>query len=81
MTHLIRTQVLLSKKQRDVLKEIARKDRKSFSELVRELLSAQLRQRQYKDMQLAAEQLRDNYTAGDELTDMNSVDSEDFIQV
>ena len=81
MSDLVRTQVLLGKKQRDELNEIARKDGKSFSELVRDILNAELRQRLYKDMQLAAEQLRDNYASGGELTDMNSLDSEDFIDV
>jgi Arc/MetJ-type ribon-helix-helix transcriptional regulator len=81
MTDLVRTQVHLSKKQRDVLIEIARKDGKSFSELVRDLLNAELRQRLYNDMRLAAEQLRDSYAANSELVDMNSLDSEDFINV
>jgi hypothetical protein len=81
MTDLVRTQVLLDKKQRDELNEIARKDGKSFSELVRDFLNAELRQRLYNDMQLAAEQLRDSYAAGGELTEMNSLDSEDFINV
>ena len=81
MSDLIRTQVLLGKKQRDELNEIARKDGKSFSELVRDILNADLRQRLYNDMQLAAEQLRDSYEAGGELTDLNSLDGEDFINV
>jgi hypothetical protein len=79
MSDLVRTQVLLGKKQHDELTMIARKDGKSFSELVRDILNAELRQRLYKDMQSAAEQLRESYAPGGELTDMNSLDSEDFI--
>ena len=79
MSDLIRTQVLLEKKQRIELDEIATKEGKSFSELVRIFLDAQLRQRRYDEMSLAAEQLAADYQAGGELTDLTSLDGEDFL--
>ena len=81
MGGLIRTQVLLEEKQRNELDEIAQKEGKSFSELVRTFLDAQLRQRKYEDMRLAAEQLLIDYREGGELTEMTSLDGEDFVNV
>lgn len=79
MSDLIRVQVLLEKEQRIELNEIAVKEGKSFSELVRIFLDSQLHQRRYDEMRLAAEQLAADYQAGGELTEMISVDGEDFL--
>jgi len=79
MSDLVRTQVLLEKKQRSELDEIASREGRSFSELVRIFLDAQLRQRQYDEMRLAAEQLRADYQEGGELTAMTALDGEDFL--
>lgn len=79
MSDLIRTQVLLDRKQRDDLSLIAEKEGKSFSELVRTLLEAQLRERTFAEMRLAAEQLKADYAAGADLTDMTLLDSQDFL--
>ena len=78
MSDLVRTQVLLEKKQREALNAIAKKERVPFSELVRDYLNAQLRQRQYAELRLAAEQLREDYAVGGELTEMTALDGEDF---
>jgi hypothetical protein len=79
MTNFIRTQVLLDKEQRNQLDEIAQSAGISFSELVREFLDAQLRLRIYEDMRRAAEQLQDDYTHDSNLTEMTTLDGEDFI--
>jgi hypothetical protein len=81
MADYIRTQVLLAKKQRNQLDEIARNAGISFSELVRDFLDAQLRIHTYEDMRHAAEQLCDDYTHDGSLTDMTALDGEDFINV
>ena len=81
MNDLVRTQILLERKQRYELDEIAEKEGVSFSEVVRKLLEAQLRQRKYAEMRLAAEELRDEYSVGGELTDMTALDGEDFNNV
>jgi hypothetical protein len=54
MTVLIRTQVLLSRSQRQSLAEIARKEGCSFSDVIREALVAQLHQHQYREMETTA---------------------------
>jgi len=79
MNDLVRTQVLLEKRQRDQLGFIAETEGKSLSELIRTFVDAQLRQRRYEEMQSAAEQLRPDYSDGSELTAFASIDSEDFI--
>ena len=81
MTDYIRTQVLLEKRQRSQLDEIAQNAGISFSELVREFLDAQMRIRTYENMRRAAEQLRDDYAIGGSLTEMSTLDGEDFMNV
>jgi len=79
MTDYIRTQVLLEKKQRSQLDEIAQHAGISFSELVRDFLDAQIRIRIYEEMRRAADQLRADYTRDGSLTELSALDSEDFI--
>lgn len=79
MTEYVRTQVLLEKRQRNRLDEIAQNAGISFSELVRVFLDAQMRIRTYEDMRRAAEQLCDDYLQDGSLTDMTALDGEDFI--
>lgn len=81
MADYIRTQILLEKKQRNHLNEIAQNAGISFSELVRDFLDAQMRIRIYEDMRRAAEQLCDDYDNDANLTDMTALDCEDFINV
>jgi len=78
MTDLVRTQILLSRSQRQSLLEIAQKDGRSLSDVVREALDAQLRQRQYREMGIAAEQLRELYETDPDLTAMTALDGEVF---
>jgi hypothetical protein len=79
MSNYIRTQVLLEKKQRQQLDEIAQETGISFSELVREFLDAQLRNRTFENMRRAAQKLRPDYTIDTNLTEMTALDGEDFI--
>ncbi|HVN56457.1 MAG TPA: ribbon-helix-helix protein, CopG family [Anaerolineaceae bacterium] len=79
MSDLVRTQVLLEKKQRKQLNEIARKEGKPFSQLIREYLDSEIRRRTYAQMCAAAEQLRGDYGPGTELTEWTALDSEDFL--
>jgi AraC-like DNA-binding protein len=79
MTDYIRTQVLLEKKQRIQLDEIAQHAGISFSELVRDFLDAQMRIHTYENMRRAADQLRDDYANDGSLTDMTVLDGEDFL--
>jgi hypothetical protein len=79
MTNYIRTQILLEEKQRHQLDEIARNSGISFSELVRDLIDAQIRLRTYENMRRAAEQLYNDYANDSNLTDLTALDGEDFI--
>ncbi len=79
MSELVRAQVLLEKNQRSELDKIATKEGKSFSEVVRNFLNAQLRQRENDEMRLAATQLLADYMEGGELTELTSLDGEDFL--
>ena len=81
MTDTIRTQVLLGKKQRRQLDEIAKKTGISLSQLVRDFLDAQLRIRAYEEMKHAAQQLQDDYSNDSKLTDLTSLDDVDFREV
>ena len=78
MSDLVRTQILLTRSQRQSLLEIARKDKCSFSEVVREALDAQLRQRKYQEMEKAAGELRQLYEIDADFTDMTALDGDDF---
>ena len=78
MSDLVRVQVLLEKRQRIELDEMAHKEGLSVSELIRTLLDSQIRERKYAEMRNAAKELKADYEAGGELSDMTSLDSEDF---
>ena len=79
MSDLVRTQILLNRNQRHFLNMISQKEGRSVSEIVREAIDVQLRQRRYLAMQTAAESLKPDYEANDELTNMTVLDGEDFI--
>lgn len=79
MSDLVRTQILLDKNQRLELDEIATKEGKSFSEVVRNLIEAQLRQRKYEEMRVVAAQLAADYAEGGKLSDLTAMDGEDFL--
>jgi hypothetical protein len=79
MSDLVRTQILLNRNQRIVLRLIAQKEGRSVSEIVRDAIDVQLRRRRYLAMQEAAELLKPDYEANGELTNMTILDGEDFI--
>jgi hypothetical protein len=79
MSDLVRTQILLEKKQRSQLDKIAEEKGISVSELVRDFLNAQLRARAYEEMRVAAQQLYGDYVNDAELTATSALDGEDFI--
>jgi metal-responsive CopG/Arc/MetJ family transcriptional regulator len=79
MSDLVRTQILLEKRQRHELDTIAETEGKSLSELIRTFVDAQLRQRRYEEMRSGAEQLREDYSDDSDLTAFTSLDGEDFL--
>lgn len=63
MSDFVRVRVSLEKGQRNELDEIARKEGLSVSALIRTMLAAQLRERKYAEIQLAAK--ADDETGGE----------------
>ncbi len=75
---MYRTQILLEAEQHKALAEIARREKRSLSEVVREMLQKQLEERKKLDLALAAKALLADYQADPELTAFTALDVEDF---
>jgi hypothetical protein len=73
-----RTQILLDPEQHKALKEIARRERRSLSDVVRTMLQKQIEERKKRDMELAAKALLADYKTDAELTAFSVLDAEDF---
>jgi predicted DNA-binding protein len=73
-----RTQILLEPEQHRTLVEIARREGRSLSDIVREMLQRQLEERRKRDLALAAEALLADYQRDPELTAFTALDAEDF---
>jgi predicted DNA-binding ribbon-helix-helix protein len=72
-----RTQVLLEPEQHDKLEEIARREHRSLSDVVREMLDAQLAERRRRDMAFAAQALLSDYVSDKDLTAFTALDAEE----
>ncbi len=73
-----RTQILLEPEQHQALVEIARRENRSLSDVVRGMVKKQLEERQRLDLALAAEALLADYQDDSELTAFTDLDAEDF---
>ncbi len=71
-----RTQILLEPSQRCQLAEIANLENRSLSEIVREMIDAQLAIRKRQDMVNAAQALLSDYQTDPELTAFTALNSE-----
>lgn len=71
-----RTQILLEPSQRRHLAEIAQLENRSLSEIVREMIDAQLAARRREEMAAAAQVLLSDYQTDSELTAFTVLDSE-----
>ena len=76
---LYRTQILLEKTQHETLSQIAREERRSLSEIVREMVERELRYRQRRQMMLAARELQGDYNTDPALTEFTALDGDDFL--
>jgi predicted CopG family antitoxin len=72
-----RTQLLLNPEQHQDLEEIARREHRSLSDVVREMLDAQLVEHKRRDMEIAAQALLADYADDKELTAFGALDAED----
>ncbi len=75
---MIRTQILLEPEQHEILKEMAQIEKKSVSEIVREMLTQQIKERQGRRLSLAARELLGDYHVDQDLTVFTALDGEDF---
>jgi len=76
---LQRTQILLEKSQHQILTLIAEEEKRSISDVVREMIDRELRFRQRRQMLLAARELQADYTTDPNLTAFTPLDSDDFL--
>jgi hypothetical protein len=76
-TRFHRTQILLDPSQHRELNRISRLEGRSLSDVVREMLNAQLAERKRFEMAAAAQALLTDYESDDELTAFTTLDGED----
>jgi hypothetical protein len=79
MMELQRTQILLEKSQHQILTLIAEEEKRSISDVVREMIDRELRYRQRRQMLLAARELQADYTTDLNLTAFTALDADDFL--
>jgi Arc/MetJ-type ribon-helix-helix transcriptional regulator len=75
---MYRTQILLEPEQHAALTEIARREHRSLSDLVREMLNNQLESRKQQGLETAAQALLSDYQEDQELTAFTAIDSDEF---
>lgn len=76
---MLRTQILLEDDQHQQLTEIARQEKRSVSDLVRQIVDSGLRARKRSALQAAAERMAPIYSSDKELTAFTTLDGEDFL--
>lgn len=75
---MYRTQILLRPEQHRMLTEIASQEKRSLSEIVREMIDKQVAARQQKALAAAAQALLADYQTDAELTAFQALDGDDF---
>jgi hypothetical protein len=73
-----RVQILLDPEQRQILKKIADREERSFSDLVREMLDEQIENHHRSQLIAAAQALQADYKTDKELTAFTALDGDDF---
>ena len=74
---MYRTQILLEPEQHKALTEIAQREQRSLSDVVREMLDKQLEERKKIELAAAAKALLPDYQGDPELTAFTALDAED----
>jgi len=73
-----RTQISLEPEQHKALTEIARRERRSLAEVIRQMIDDQIQARQQRALEQAARALLADYQADPELTAFSVLDGQDF---
>ncbi|MBN2548347.1 MAG: ribbon-helix-helix protein, CopG family [Anaerolineales bacterium] len=75
---MYRTQILLEPEQHKILTEIARQEKRSLSDVIREMVDKQVAERQRMRLAAAAQALLADYQTDPELTVFQALDGDDF---
>jgi predicted DNA-binding ribbon-helix-helix protein len=75
---MYRTQILLKPEQHRILTEIARQEKRSLSELIREMVDKLVIERRQSALTAAAQALLADYQTDPELTAFQVLNGEDF---
>ena len=73
-----RTQISLEPEQHKALTEIARRERRSLAEVIRQMIDEQIQARQQRALEQAARALLADYQTDPELTAFSVLDGQDF---
>ncbi len=73
-----RTQISLEPEQHKALTEIARREKRSLSDVLRQMIDEQIRARQQRELEQAAQALLADYRDDPELTAFTALDGHDF---
>ena len=75
---MYRTQILLEPEQHRILTEIARREKRSLSDVIREMVDQQIARRKQMELATAARTLLADYQTDPELTAFSALDGEDI---
>ena len=75
---MYRTQILLEPEQHRILTEIARREKRSLSDVIREMVDQQIARRKQMELATAARALLADYQTDPELTAFSALDGEDI---
>ena len=75
---MYRTQILLEPEQHKILTEIARQEKRSLSDVLREMVDKQISERKQIALAAAARALLPDYQTDPELTAFRALDGDDF---
>ena len=75
---MYRTQILLEPEQHRILTEIARREKRSLSVVIREMVDQQIARRKQMELAKAARALLADYQTDPELTAFSALDGEDI---
>jgi hypothetical protein len=75
---MYRLQILLNPEQQQALKEISRKEKRSISDLIRDMVDRQLAERKNLELTAAAQALLSDYQNDPELTSFSILDGDEL---
>lgn len=75
---MYRTQILLEPEQHKILTEIARQEKRSVSDVIREMVDKQVAERRRMALEAAAQALLADYQTDPELTAFRALNGDDF---